>query len=93
MQDLIRSSAFDSIGRTGRAGKKGTAITFMTRDDTRLAQSIARIISDAGQNVPDELAELASNSFGGYGEMGLARLRLGLDPLSQSARSCTVLFF
>ncbi|KAK4056224.1 ATP-dependent RNA helicase dbp2 [Microbotryomycetes sp. JL221] len=59
------------IGRTGRAGKKGTAICFVTRDDTRLAQTIARLISDAGQEVPPELVELASSGgFGGYGGGG-----------------------
>lgn len=47
------------IGRTGRAGKKGTSLTFVTRDDWRQAQKLIKIMVEANQEVPDELAEMA----------------------------------
>lgn len=47
------------IGRTGRAGKKGTSLTFVTRDDWRQAHKLINIMVEANQEVPDELADMA----------------------------------
>ncbi|XP_073258696.1 probable ATP-dependent RNA helicase DDX43 [Porites lutea] len=47
------------IGRTGRAGKKGTSLTFVTRDDWRQAHKLINIMVEANQVVPDELADMA----------------------------------
>ncbi|KAG9351604.1 hypothetical protein JZ751_022855 [Albula glossodonta] len=41
------------IGRTGRAGHKGKALTFFTEDDKPLLRSIANVIKQAGCPVPD----------------------------------------
>ncbi|XP_067328118.1 probable ATP-dependent RNA helicase DDX52 [Anolis sagrei] len=41
------------IGRTGRAGHTGKAITFFTEDDKPLLRSIASVIQRAGCPVPD----------------------------------------
>ncbi|KAL8199190.1 UNVERIFIED_CONTAM: DEAD (Asp-Glu-Ala-Asp) box polypeptide 52 [Gekko kuhli] len=41
------------IGRTGRAGHTGRAITFFTEDDKPLLRSIAGVIQRAGCPVPD----------------------------------------
>ncbi|XP_036381064.1 probable ATP-dependent RNA helicase DDX52 [Megalops cyprinoides] len=41
------------IGRTGRAGHKGKALTFFTEDDRPLLRSIANVIKQAGCPVPD----------------------------------------
>uniref|UniRef100_H2V3E7 Probable ATP-dependent RNA helicase DDX52 n=1 Tax=Takifugu rubripes TaxID=31033 RepID=H2V3E7_TAKRU len=41
------------IGRTGRAGHKGKAITFFTENDKPLLRSIANVIKQAGCPVPD----------------------------------------
>ncbi|XP_036444716.1 probable ATP-dependent RNA helicase DDX52 [Colossoma macropomum] len=41
------------IGRTGRAGHKGKAITFFTEADKPLLRSIATVIKQAGCPVPD----------------------------------------
>nr|XP_033778603.1 probable ATP-dependent RNA helicase DDX52 isoform X2 [Geotrypetes seraphini] len=41
------------IGRTGRAGHKGKAISFFTEDDKPLIRSIANVIQQAGCPVPD----------------------------------------
>ncbi|KAM8835023.1 putative ATP-dependent RNA helicase DDX52 [Synchiropus picturatus] len=41
------------IGRTGRAGHRGKAITFFTESDKPLLRSIANVIKQAGCPVPD----------------------------------------
>nr|XP_020634840.1 probable ATP-dependent RNA helicase DDX52 [Pogona vitticeps] len=41
------------IGRTGRAGHSGKAVTFFTEDDKPLLRSIASVIERAGCPVPD----------------------------------------
>uniref|UniRef100_A0A9J7ZMY3 Probable ATP-dependent RNA helicase DDX52 n=1 Tax=Cyprinus carpio carpio TaxID=630221 RepID=A0A9J7ZMY3_CYPCA len=46
------------IGRTGRAGHKGKAITFFTEDDKPLLRSIANVIKKAGCPVPDYMIGL-----------------------------------
>jgi len=46
------------IGRTGRAGAKGTSLTFWNPDyDKECAPALARIAREAGQEVPDWLAK------------------------------------
>src|SRR3569833_371282 len=39
-------------GRTGRAGNKGTAVTFLTEDQERYSVDIARALKQSGQEVP-----------------------------------------
>ncbi|CAM5104600.1 unnamed protein product [Natator depressus] len=41
------------IGRTGRAGHTGKAVTFFTEDDKPLLRSVANVIQQAGCPVPD----------------------------------------
>uniref|UniRef100_A0A667Y5C0 Probable ATP-dependent RNA helicase DDX52 n=1 Tax=Myripristis murdjan TaxID=586833 RepID=A0A667Y5C0_9TELE len=41
------------IGRTGRAGHQGKAVTFFTENDKPLLRSIANVIKQAGCPVPD----------------------------------------
>ena len=57
------------IGRTGRAGKKGLATAFFdVEKDSQLAKPIVELMSEAKQEVPDWLAQVASRaSFGGGG--------------------------
>ncbi|KAF9882483.1 ATP-dependent RNA helicase dbp3 [Colletotrichum karsti] len=43
------------IGRTGRAGKTGEAITFFTQQDKAHSGSLINILKGANQPVPDEL--------------------------------------
>eukprot|EP01062_Namystynia_karyoxenos_P008721 TRINITY_DN13068_c0_g1_i1.p1 TRINITY_DN13068_c0_g1~~TRINITY_DN13068_c0_g1_i1.p1 ORF type:complete len:696 (+),score=271.63 TRINITY_DN13068_c0_g1_i1:80-2167(+) len=43
------------IGRTGRAGHKGTAITFMTKDDTDIMYHLVKKLELCQQAVPHEL--------------------------------------
>lgn len=46
------------VGRTGRAGKSGTSISFFTRSDWGSAEELIKILEEANQNVPDELREM-----------------------------------
>ncbi|XP_072909450.1 probable ATP-dependent RNA helicase DDX52 [Hemitrygon akajei] len=46
------------IGRTGRAGHQGKAITFFTEDDKPLLRSIANVIKQAGCPVPDYMMQI-----------------------------------
>ncbi|XP_075929901.1 putative ATP-dependent RNA helicase DDX43 isoform X2 [Petromyzon marinus] len=47
------------IGRTGRAGKEGKSVTLVTRNDWRHAADLIGIMQEAGQDVPQELEEMA----------------------------------
>lgn len=49
------------VGRTGRAGAKGKAVTFFTLDDAKKASALVEILKESHQEVPSELARM-----GGY---------------------------
>jgi len=56
------------IGRTGRRGRKGTSVSLLTMyaDDTiRLARPLIKVMKQAGQEVPQELEEMADQHRGG----------------------------
>ena len=46
------------IGRTGRAGNSGRAITFFTRQDSDSLRTIANAIKEAGSDVPEWIFQL-----------------------------------
>ena len=50
------------IGRTGRAGSSGSAYTFMTADDRRVAPELVKVLKGSKQVVPPELAQLAQEA-------------------------------
>uniref|UniRef100_A0A1I7YPP6 RNA helicase n=1 Tax=Steinernema glaseri TaxID=37863 RepID=A0A1I7YPP6_9BILA len=51
------------IGRTGRRDKKGTAYTFFSPTDGAKAADLIKVLSEAQQEVPEDLQQLASSSF------------------------------
>jgi len=55
------------IGRTGRAGAKGTAITFFTTENSKQARDLVTILSEAKQQIDPRLAEMVRYSGGGGG--------------------------
>ena len=46
------------IGRTGRAGKQGTACTFFTYDNKSMANDLVDVLSEAKQEISDELLRM-----------------------------------
>jgi ATP-dependent RNA helicase DBP3 len=48
------------IGRTGRAGKTGEAITFFTIQDKTLSGSLVNVLRSANQPVPEELLKFGT---------------------------------
>lgn len=48
------------VGRTGRAGRKGIAISYFNRGDLRNAADLIKILEDADQVVPRKLREWAT---------------------------------
>ncbi len=46
------------VGRTGRAGNKGTAITFITPNECAFASDLIRALEAGSQEVPEPLKEL-----------------------------------
>ncbi|KAK3330380.1 hypothetical protein B0H66DRAFT_59566 [Apodospora peruviana] len=72
-------------GRTGRAGEKGTAITFITEEQENCAPGIAKALEQSGQPVPERLTEMRkawkekvkagkAKDASGFGGKGLERL-------------------
>jgi len=55
------------IGRTGRAGARGTALTFFTESNAKFARDLIKILQEAGQIVPPSLSAMtrSAGSFGG----------------------------
>jgi len=51
------------IGRTGRAGEKGTAITFFTAKDGKKAAALVDVLTQTDQQIPEELQRMAQ--YGG----------------------------
>lgn len=54
MEDYVHRA-----GRTGRAGNKGTCITFITPDQDKLAVDILRAMQASGAFIPDELKNMS----------------------------------
>jgi ATP-dependent RNA helicase DDX46/PRP5 len=74
-------------GRTGRAGAKGTAVTFVTEDQEQYSVGIAKALEQSGQLVPERLDEMRksfrdkvktgkSKDSSGFGGKGLERKQL-----------------
>lgn len=55
------------IGRTGRAGATGTAFTFFTHANAKFARDLVKILRDAGQIIPPQLATMARSAGSAMG--------------------------
>ena len=74
----------DYVHRIGRTGRKtnegyneGTAITFFTSANSRLAGKLINIMREANQSIPQELMDMGSRSGGGGGFGGKQRYSSG----------------
>jgi len=67
------------IGRTGRAGKRGLAVTFLGPRDANHARSILQVMRLAGQDTPKELEALAAQARGSAQERRAAKHREFLE--------------
>ena len=61
------------IGRTGRAGAKGTAISFFTEDNKSLGASLISIMREANQTIPQELLKYDRRQRGPHPRYGGGR--------------------
>ncbi|KAL9621591.1 MAG: hypothetical protein Q9160_003983 [Pyrenula sp. 1 TL-2023] len=73
-------------GRTGRAGNKGTAVTFITPDQERYSVDIAKALKQSSQPIPEDVKKLVDTFMekvksgkektgaAGFGGKGLDRL-------------------
>mmetsp|Transcript_2454 Transcript_2454/g.5611 ORF Transcript_2454/g.5611 Transcript_2454/m.5611 type:complete len:1394 (-) Transcript_2454:333-4514(-) len=59
------------VGRTGRAGNKGTAITFINPEDDKYAPDLVKALQESKAPVPQDL-ELMAASFAAKRKAGLA---------------------
>lgn len=71
-QSLV--SYIHRIGRTGRAGAQGKAITFFTEIDTPLLGGVARLVKASGSEVPEWMLRSGSGS-GGLHRMSVSAAR------------------
>ena len=49
------------VGRTGRAGNKGTAVTFIAPDEEKFAPDLVKALKESGKPVPEALQEMADD--------------------------------
>ncbi len=56
------------IGRTGRAGNKGWAFSFLDAEETNMAKKLVPILKDANQIISPEIEDMAHRA--GYGRGG-----------------------
>mmetsp|Transcript_15323 Transcript_15323/g.37909 ORF Transcript_15323/g.37909 Transcript_15323/m.37909 type:complete len:265 (+) Transcript_15323:2-796(+) len=53
------------VGRTGRAGATGTAYSFFTPDNYKMARELVQVLKDANQQVPDQLMQYSTRAPSG----------------------------
>lgn len=72
------------IGRTGRAGHSGKAITFFSKDDARYLKSVASVIQASGGEVPAWMLDLKAPSKKEKKE--LKRMPIARKPISTKSK-------
>ena len=63
------------IGRTGRAGAFGTAISFFTNANSKLSKQLMDVLRESNQEIPEGLKSMRGFGGGGYGGYGGGRSR------------------
>jgi len=58
------------IGRCGRAGATGTAISFFTPKNAKMSRDLCKLIREAGQQVPEALVNMGAGGGGWAGGRG-----------------------
>jgi ATP-dependent RNA helicase DDX5/DBP2 len=53
------------IGRCGRAGATGVAVSYFTRKNAKMGRDLMKLMREAGQEVPEDLATMAASAGGG----------------------------
>ncbi|KAF8665605.1 hypothetical protein AX16_000061 [Volvariella volvacea WC 439] len=93
MEDYVHRA-----GRTGRAGNKGTCVTFITPEQERYSVDIFRALKASNANIPQDLEELANGFLekvktgkaqvagSGFGGKGLDRLDKERDAKEKAER-------
>eukprot|EP00955_Chlamydomonas_euryale_P053851 355627-Chlamydomonas_euryale.AAC.7 len=61
------------VGRTGRAGNKGTAITFIGLEEEQYAPDLVKAMKESGKAVPEDLKTMA-DAFNEKRKQGLAKV-------------------
>ncbi|ETS60978.1 hypothetical protein PaG_04909 [Moesziomyces aphidis] len=94
MEDYVHRA-----GRTGRAGQKGTCITFVTPEQDRYARDIIAALKASGAHVPVELEKMAESfkeklaagkakaAGSGFGGKGLDRLETDREKALKAQKS------
>ncbi|KAK4049003.1 pre-mRNA processing RNA-helicase [Microbotryomycetes sp. JL201] len=94
MEDYVHRA-----GRTGRAGNKGTSVTFLTPDQERYALDIFKAMQASGVVVPEDVKKMAesfaekvkagkaSGGSSGFGGKGLERLEHERDAQARAERA------
>lgn len=94
MEDYVHRA-----GRTGRAGNKGTCVTFITPEQDRYARDLISALKASKVAVPEELQKLADdfkekvasgkaqNASSGFGGKGLERLENDREKVLAAQRS------
>jgi len=62
------------VGRTGRAGNKGTAVTFIAPDEEKYAPDLVKALTESGKPIPYALQEMA-DEFQKKFKQGLVKAR------------------
>ena len=73
------------IGRTGRGGLEGHAITFFTDKDKTLLRNIATIVQKSGGQVPEYMLKLKKASR--QDKRKLAKSAIKRQPITREARA------
>lgn len=58
MEDYVHRA-----GRTGRAGNKGTCITFITPEQDKFSVDIVRALEASNAFIPDELKNMSDGEY------------------------------